>query len=249
MSKSEYSIVIPCHNEQDTIRRTVTNLVEAVSSIPNVDFVLVDNLSSDATWEQLQSLELEFKNVSIHKSEPRAGFGVAIRSGVASSTGSHIVFVMADGSEHPNDVAKFIVTSMKSPEACVFGDRFASRGLISGYPTFKRFLNRLVNGGLGLVFGTDSPDLTNGFKLYPRDVIANINPKSDDFSITLELSLGAICAGIRVITIPTSWRGREAGQSSFSLIAMALPYLSVITKNLWNRPHGREKTNFDKRWR
>jgi glycosyltransferase involved in cell wall biosynthesis len=240
MSESKYSIVIPCHNEQDTIRSTVTQLIEAVSSIPNINFVLVDNLSSDATWEQLQSLELEFKNVSIHRSEPRAGFGVAIRSGVASSTGSHIVFVMADGSEQPNDVAKFIMTSMKAPEACVFGDRFASPGLISGYPPFKRFLNRLVNGGLGLVFRTDSPDLTNAFKLYPREVITRINPKSDDFSITLELSLGAICAGIRVITIPTFWRGREAGKSSFSLIAMALPYLSVIAKYLGNGSRARD---------
>jgi hypothetical protein len=96
---------------------------------------------------------------------------------------------------------------------------------------------------LGLVFRTDSPDLTNGFKLYPRDVIENINPKSDDFSITLELSLGAICAGIRVITIPTFWRGREAGKSSFSLIAMALPYLSVIAKYLGDRPRGSDKSN------
>jgi glycosyltransferase involved in cell wall biosynthesis len=240
MSESEYSVVIPCHNEQDTIRSTVTGLIEAVSSTPNINFVLVDNLSSDATWEQLQSLEREFKNVSIHRSEPRAGFGVAIRSGVASSTGTHIVFVMADGSEHPDDVAKFIVTSKKTPDACVFGNRFASPGLITGYPPFKRFLNRLVNGGLGLVFRTDSPDLTNGFKLYPREVIASINPKSDDFSITLELSLGAICAGIRVITIPTFWRGREAGKSSFSLIAMALPYLSVIAKHLGNRSRGRD---------
>jgi glycosyltransferase involved in cell wall biosynthesis len=240
MSEPEYAIVIPCHNEQDTIRSTVTKLLEAVSSIPNINFVLVDNLSSDTTWEQLQALELEFKNVSIHRSEPRAGFGVAIKSGVASSTGTHIVFVMADGSEHPNDVAKFILASMKSPEACVFGDRFASPGLISGYPPFKRFLNRLVNWLLGLVFRTNSPDLTNGFKLYPREVITRINPKSDDFSITLELSLGAICAGIRVITIPTSWRGREAGKSSFSLIAMALPYLSVIAKYLGNRSRGRD---------
>jgi glycosyltransferase involved in cell wall biosynthesis len=240
MSEPKYSIVIPCHNEQDTIRGTVTDLIEAVSSIPNINFVLVDNLSSDATWEQLQSLEREFKNVSIHRSEPRAGFGVAIRSGVASSTGTHIVFVMADGSEHPDDVAKFIVTSKKTPDACVFGNRFASPGLITGYPPFKRLLNRLVNGGLGLFFRTDSPDLTNGFKLYPREVIARINPKSDDFSITLELSLGAICAGIRVITIPTFWRGREAGKSSFSLIAMALPYLSVIAKYLGNRSRGRD---------
>jgi glycosyltransferase involved in cell wall biosynthesis len=235
MRQPEYSIVIPGHNEQDTIRSTVTGLIEAVSSIPNVNFVLVDNLSSDETWERLQSLELEFKNVSIYRSEPRAGFGVAIRSGVASSTGTHIVFVMADGSEHPDDVAKFIVTSMKNPDACVFGNRFASPGLVSGYPPFKRFLNRLVNAGLALVFRTDSPDLTNGFKLYPRDVISRIDPKSDDFSITLELSLGAIREGIRVITIPTLWRGREAGKSSFSLIAMALPYLSVIAKNLGNR--------------
>jgi dolichol-phosphate mannosyltransferase len=204
----------------------------AVSLIPDVQIILVDNLSLDETWERLQDLENEFKNVSAHKSEPRKGYGVAIRSGVAVSISTHVMFVMADGSESPEDVASFISASKKFPGACVFGDRFSEPGLISGYPPFKRVLNRLVNATLRLAFGSDSPDLTNGFKLYPIEVFSRINPKSEDFSITLELSLGAIRGGAMVVTLPTAWRGRNAGESSFSLLAMAGPYLRVVFRYL-----------------
>ena len=235
MTKPSYSIVIPCHNEQETIRDTVTSLQGAVSLIPDVQIILVDNLSLDKTWERLKDLEDEFKNVSAHKSEPRKGYGVAIRSGLAVSTGTHVVFVMADGSESPEDVASFISASKEFPGACLFGDRFSEPGLISGYPPFKRILNRLVNATLRLAFRTDSPDLTNGFKLYPREVISRIDPKSEDFSITLELSLGAIRAGAQIVTLPTAWRGRKAGESSFNLLAMAVPYLRVVSRYLFAR--------------
>jgi len=233
MTKPSYSVIIPCHNEQETIRDTVTSLQGAVSLIPDVQVILVDNLSIDMTWERLKDLEDEFKNVSAHKSEPKKGYGVAIRSGVAVSTGTHVLFVMADGSESPEDVANFISASKAFPEACVFGDRFSEPSLISGYPPFKRVLNRLANLGLRWAFRTDNPDLTNGFKLYPMEVFSRINPKSDDFSITLELSLGAIRGGAKILTLPTAWRGRKAGESSFSLLAMAGPYLRVVSKNLF----------------
>ena len=235
MTKPSYSVIIPCHNEQETIRDTVTDLQRVVSLIPDVQIILVENLSIDKTWERVQDLENEYKNVSAHKSEPRKGYGVAIRSGVAVSKGTHVVFVMADGSESPEDVARFISASKEYPGACVFGDRFSEPGLISGYPPFKRILNRLVNAILRRAFRTDSPDLTNGFKLYPREVFSRIDPKSEDFSITLELSLGAIRAGAQIVTIPTAWRGRKAGESSFNLLAMAGPYLRVVSRYLFAR--------------
>jgi glycosyltransferase involved in cell wall biosynthesis len=233
MTKPSYSIVIPCHNEQDTIQNTVNELQKVISSISDCHLVLVDNLSTDATWEQLQALDKEFGNLSVHKSDLRKGYGVAIKSGVAASKGTHIVFVMADGSEKPEDVRRFIEISKEHPDACIFGDRFSEPGLISGYPPFKRVLNRLVNAGLRVGFKTGSPDLTNGFKLYPRELIEKIDAQSNDFSITLELSLGAICAGADVMTLPSSWKGRTAGQSSFSVLAMGIPYLRVAAKYLF----------------
>jgi dolichol-phosphate mannosyltransferase len=232
MTRPTYSIVIPCHNEQDTIRDTVLRLQESLSAISDVYLVLVDNLSTDKTWDRLQELEKEFGNVSVHKSEPRKGYGVAIKSGIEVSTGTHILFVMADGSEKPEDVSTFIEASKVSQQSCIFGDRFSEPGLISGYPPFKRVLNRLVNAFLRIVFKTTSRDLTNGFKLYPRGVIERINPKAEDFSITLELSLGAIRGGAEVVTLPTFWRGRNAGESSFSILAMAGPYLRVVARHL-----------------
>jgi dolichol-phosphate mannosyltransferase len=232
MSQSRYSIVIPCHNEEAIVRKTVSNLVAQHSLGSDVEIVLVDNQSSDTTWEVLVELQREIQCVSAHKSSPKKGYGVAIKSGINFSTGTHVLFVMADGSESPADVARFIEVSRQNPAACIFGNRFTKPGLISGYPPFKLFVNRSVNSFLGLIFRSQSPDLTNGFKLYPRQVIQELHPVADDFSITLELSLGALSSGAEVVTLENSWSQRSAGKSSFNLVSMTGPYLAAIIRVL-----------------
>jgi dolichol-phosphate mannosyltransferase len=232
MSQIRYSIVVPCHNEEATVRKTVSNLVSQHSLGSDVEIVLVDNQSSDTTWEVLVELQREIQCVSAHKSSPKKGYGVAIKSGINFSTGTHVLFVMADGSESPADVVRFIEVSRQNPAACVFGNRFTKPGLISGYPPVKLLVNRSVNFFLGLIFQSQSPDLTNGFKLYPRQVIEELGPVADDFSITLELSLGALSSSAEVVTLENSWSQRSAGKSSFNLVSMAGPYLAAIIRAL-----------------
>lgn len=225
MSKPKYSIVIPCHNESLTVEETVRNLFSVIGKEADYEIVLIDNLSTDETWAVLLRLAKQFEAVKCFKSPQRAGYGVAIRAGMHFSTGSHVVFVMADGSEHPADVLSFILTSISNPEACVFGNRFSQKGSVKGYPSIKWMVNRVANFTLGLLFKSKSRDLTNGFKLYPRHLLDSLTLEADDFSITIELSLGAICAGAEIVEIPNKWRGREAGESSFNLLKLAIPYL------------------------
>ena len=230
MNRPNYSIVIPCHNEALTIEETVENLLAALVGETDFEIVLIDNLSSDGTWDVLADIVSRHEVVSSYKSPNRAGYGVAIKEGIRSSRGNYVVFVMADGSEEPVDVLNFISVSRSNPEACIFGNRFSESGSIQGYPLVKLLVNRVANFALRVMFKTMSGDLTNGFKLYPRALIGTIPLESEDFSITVELSLGAICSGAKVIEVPNKWRGREAGESSFSLLKLAVPYAQVALR-------------------
>lgn len=225
-----YSIVIPCHNEELTIGETVSDLCKSFKGEMDVEIVLIDNVSEDNTWDALQKLELKFDQVRSFQSPQKPGYGVAVKAGIEKARGSHLVFVMADGSENPSDVVRFMAQSRKYPDDCIFGDRFQHPSAISGYPPFKLVANRVANFLLSHFFRTKSRDLTNGFKLFPRYVVEKLNPKADDFSITLELSLGAICTKAGIRTLANGWNGRKAGDSSFSLFSLVPAYLSAAIR-------------------
>jgi dolichol-phosphate mannosyltransferase len=225
-----YSIVIPCHNEELTIGETVSELCKSFKGELDVEIVLIDNVSKDKTWDALQKLELKFQKVRSFQSPQKPGYGVAIKAGIEKARGSHLVFVMADGSESPNDVVRFVAHSREFPDDCIFGDRFQYPSSISGYPPFKLIVSRLANFLLSYLFKTKSRDLTNGFKLFPRCVVEKLNLKADDFSITLELSLGAVCTKAGIRTLANGWNGRKAGDSSFSLFSLMPAYLSAAIR-------------------
>jgi dolichol-phosphate mannosyltransferase len=229
-----FSVIIPCRNESLTIEATILALLQVFEGHTDVEFVLVDNQSHDETWRILQRLASEHKVVKVARSPDQPGYGVAVKAGIRASHGTHLVFVMADGSEDPRDVLKLVEVSRDSPEACVFGNRFHRDGSVSDYPVFKLVANRFANMALRLIFRTGLHDLTNGFKLFPRSLIETLDLQSDDFSITIELSLGAVCSSVKIVEVSNTWTGRKAGESSFKLLKLLKPYLRATLRSLSN---------------
>jgi dolichol-phosphate mannosyltransferase len=237
VERPSYSIVIPAHNEEDNVESTIRELLTHLPPVPPIEIVIVDNLSSDRTLAVANKLSLEFASVRSCQANDAQGYGAAIRQGINSSRGDYVLFVMADGSESPEDIAAYISTSNLHPRACVFGTRFSSTSKITGYPLIKRVFNRLGNHLVALLVGTRYLDLTNGFKLYPRTFLAEHPPTRNDFSATLELALSAIMTQQEIVVVPNSWRGRTSGRSSFKLLTQLWPYLSLVIVS--KRPKGR----------
>ena len=228
-----YTIAIPARNEELILEKTVSGLVAEFRGDKDVEILIVDNGSSDGTWALALRLSGSLDIVRAEKSEASPGYGVAVRSAIEKSRGSYIVFVMADGSESPVDVRRFIQESRTNPGSAVFGNRFDKGSTISGYPPFKRAINRLANQMLSFFVGKPLPDLTNGFKLYPISVARQIGPGLErGFSSTLQLSLGTALQSLDIITLPHDWHGRSAGESKFHLLKEGVPYLRVALRSL-----------------
>ena len=102
-----YSIVIPAHNEEDSIRPVLRALAEALASDGIAyEIVVVNDHSRDRTREAVEEVAREFPAVRCVDNEGPGGFGLAVRAGLDAFAGDIVAVVMADGSDPPAHVAE-----------------------------------------------------------------------------------------------------------------------------------------------
>lgn len=222
------SVVLPARDEEGCICSTVEHLhLELrLQGVPH-EIVVVDDGSSDRTWELLQELKdsiAELKpvqNIGLH------GFGRAIICGLDNMTGDAVVIMMADESDDCRDVVRYWLELNKGFD-CVFGSRFIKGGGTIDYPYVKMFFNRLANKFLQVLFRIKLNDTTNAFKAYRREVIDGCRPLiAPHFNLTVELPLKAIVRGFSWTVIPITWRNRRTGVAKLKIKEMGSRYLFI----------------------
>ena len=94
------SVIIPCYNEEKTIREIV-ELVRAVRL--EKEIIIVDDCSSDRTPEILRDIALNDPMVRVIRHSRNRGKGDAIRSGLSVVRGEIVIIQDADLEYDPND--------------------------------------------------------------------------------------------------------------------------------------------------
>jgi len=222
------TVVIPAFNEADCITSTVSHLsVELrIHQVPH-QIVIVDDHSTDRTWDRLEELRQSIPEVEVIQNSGPRGYGRAVSVGVDRMKGDALVVMMADESDDCRDVVRYW-TELNKGYDCVFGSRFIKGGGTVDYPRLKLILNRLINYLLRLFFRIKLNDVTNAFKAYRRETIDGCRPLiSPHFNLTVELPLKAIVRGFSWHVVPVTWRNRRAGESHLDLREMGSRYLFI----------------------
>ena len=222
------SIVIPARDEEGCIASTVEHLhVELkLRGVPH-EIIVVDDGSTDRTWEILQSEVEKVPALRPVKKEGLHGFGRAIIHGLDAMRGDAVVIMMADESDDCRDVVRYW-EKLNEGHDCVFGSRFIKGGGVIDYPPFKLYVNRLANRFLRTLFRIKLNDTTNAFKAYRKTVIDGCRPLiSPHFNLTVELPLKAIVRGYTYAILPITWRNRRHGEAKLKIKEMGSRYLFI----------------------
>lgn len=235
------SVVIPAHNEERIIERTLTSVSQALDN-HKVDYeiIAVDDNSNDNTLELMKEVaRLNERIKPVYKGSRKpgpTGEGSALMFGFNHSMGDIIVSFLGDLSEDPEDIPK-LLRKMDENYDLVCGSRFIEGGKVKNYPAIKLLMNRLWNRGFAFLFGLNIRDISNAFKAYKREVIESVKPRSPGFEFPAETVLKAHLQGFRICEVPVSWRGREKAEGISKFTFVKTPrigyYYILMGLRLW----------------
>ena len=222
------SVVIPARDEEGCIGSTIEHLhLELrLQRVPH-EIIVVDDGSSDRTWEILSQLQESIASLVPCRNAAPHGFGRAVIHGLDHARGDAVVIMMADESDDCRDVVRYWRALLAGYD-CVFGSRFVKGGGVIDYPRVKLVMNRAANLFIRLLFRINLNDTTNAFKAYRRTVIDGCRPLiAPHFNLTVELPLKAIVRGFSWTVIPITWRNRRTGIPKLAIKEMGSRYLFI----------------------
>jgi glycosyltransferase involved in cell wall biosynthesis len=210
---SPIAFIIPALNEEAALAPMLDGLRAALDAVAcaDADIVVVDNGSRDATAAVAR------KHGARVISEPRRGYGQACLAGIAAlSAGTEIiVFLDADGSDDPEDLARLLAPVLDGKADLVLGSRTAAAKSSGAFTPQQAFGNWLATGLMRLFFGARYTDL-GPFRVIRREALQRLEMQDTNFGWTIEMQIKAHRAGLRVREIPVNYRNRIAGESKIS---------------------------------
>ncbi|MBI5395001.1 MAG: glycosyltransferase [Verrucomicrobia bacterium] len=230
----DLTVVIPAYNEEAIIEETLRDL-ERKLTIPHQVLVVNDH-SHDRTAEIVERLGKEFPHVRLVHNTGVRGISQTLLTGWRAATTPVVVTMMADLCDDPLTVPAMLKKIEEGYDVCC-GSRYMEGGGKIGGPGPQSWLSRFVGWSLHRLIGLPTLDASNAFKMYRRDVLMNMTIEEAGFASSLEIIVKAFLKNCKIAEVPTVWRARTKGKSSFKVFKVARNYARWYVWALLFRKH------------
>src|SRR6185437_8141224 len=218
-----YSIVVPLHDEQDSIRELHGKLSEVMSGrYEPVEFVYVDDRSSDGTPQVLAEIAAADPRVAVLLLKRNYGQTTALAAGFDYASGDIIISMDGDLQHDPADIPMMLEAFESSDCDIVSGWR---QKRVDNF-LLRRMPSRAANWMMGKLSGVDIHDFGTTFKGYRRETIKDIRLYGE-----LHRFIPALAAlnGARVVEVPIRNIVRPGGNSHYGISRTVRVFFDLIT--------------------
>jgi glycosyltransferase involved in cell wall biosynthesis len=218
------SVIIPALNEAENLRSLLPALRETLADLElPAEVIVADGDSWDATPAVAQELG------ALVVTQVAPGYGGALRAGFAAARGEYLLTMDGDWSHEPEVVRA--LWAARSKADILIASRFIPGGQAEmGF--FRGVLSRVLNVSYRRILDLPVRDLSSGFRLYRRQILAEIAPQATDFDVLQEILVKAMGCGFTVGEVPFCYRPRSAGRSHVRLLRFAAVYVRTLWR-MW----------------
>jgi dolichol-phosphate mannosyltransferase len=201
----------------------------------SIDFelIIVDDSSPDGTLEVAKKIQSSYtdKHVKIVSRPGKLGLGTAYAAGLKVSTGGRIILMDADLSHHPKFIPEMISQMNTHNYDIVSGTRYRKGGGVHGWDLNRKVTSKGANFLASFLLSTGSAsDLTGSFRLYKREVLADVLGKvqSTGYAFQMEILVHARAAGYTIGEVPITFVDRLYGESKLGTREIVLFLKGVL---------------------
>jgi glycosyltransferase involved in cell wall biosynthesis len=200
-------IVVPVHNEAETLRRSVLRLHDFLRERFPLSWqvTIADNASTDDTWDIARALADELVGVRVLHLEEK-GRGRALRAAWLASDSPVVAYMDVDLSTELEALLPLVAPLVSGHSDLAIGSRLAHGARVVRGPK-REVISRGYNLLLKVTLRCGFSDAQCGFKAIRREVARELLPLVEDeaWFFDTELLVVAEHNGLRIHEVPVDW--------------------------------------------
>lgn len=171
MIDKKFSIVIPVYNSENIIAKTVKQTLDEVSK-NNLDteIILVNDGSSDNSWDVIKNLAKEYKNVKAINLLKNYGQHNAVLCGLEIASGDYIITMDDDLQNPPSEIIHLVNKILEDENTDLVFGKFKEKK----HPAYRKLGSKIIGYLNEKIFNKPKNITLTNFRIIKKDVIQRV---------------------------------------------------------------------------
>lgn len=222
MAAVSFCVVIPMYNEEASAERCARAVCETLEGLPyRTALIGINDGSTDGTGDILRRLAPEYDKLIVLTHGKNAGYGRALRTGIARAVADgfdYALFMDSDLTNDPRYIPDFVAKMLEGYEVIKASRYCSKRAAVSGVPAYRVIISAIGNRIASFLYGLPITDCTNGFRATKVSVLSKMDLTESGFPIIMEELYYAKFLANSFCQIPTKLTSRTEGQRASSFV-------------------------------
>ena len=231
------SVVVPCFNEEllvPHLKNTLDELSDRLGGRYDVEFLLVDDGSTDDTWAKLTVAFGDRPNYHLLRHDANLGVAAAITTGLRAAHTDTVCSMDSDCSYDPLKLADMIPLLVPGVDL-VTASPYHPGGGVKNVPGWRLTLSKGCAWLYRQILNTKLHTYTSCFRVYRRSTVAAVPVANGRYLGIAELVGRLDLAGKTVIEYPAVLETRLIGRSKLKTVRTVLGHLGLMLRLMIDR--------------